>query len=311
MNSSPPMTKDERLKLDKKNALWAYAGLAFAVLCWAANTVLARGVIEEVNPMALAFWRWAVALVLILPVGIRFVKRDLNVIRSNKFPLTVLSFFSVAVYNSLLYVAAHFTTANNMSIVTATMPAITIVTAWLIIHEKPLMYQILGVVISTMGMLWIIFQGSLTNVHRLIFNSGDLLVVISVTSWSLYSVFLRKFKLSLHPVSLLTMTVCLGLLFIAPFYLWESVATGDFSIRPEVLPVFLFLGLFPSILAYLCWNIGVARVGPSTAAIFLYLLPIFAAVLSFVFLGERITSYHVLGGALIFIGLYLAKPANP
>ncbi|HQK79871.1 MAG TPA: DMT family transporter [Syntrophales bacterium] len=294
-----------------RKVLIAYAGLAFAVLCWAANTVLARGVIQEVNPMALSFWRWVFALVMILPFGFLYVKRDLPVIKNNKLPLVVLSFFSVAVYNSLLYVAAHFTTANNMSIVTASMPAITIVAAWLIIHERPLVFQVLGVVISTTGMLWIIFQGSPANVRNLVFNYGDLLVIVSVASWSLYSVFLRKFRIVLHPLSLLTMTISLGLLFIAPFYIGEIIATGTFSFTLRVLPVFLFLGLFPSILAYLCWNIGVGRVGPSTAAMFLYLLPIFAAFLSFVFLGERISAYHVLGGALIFIGLYLAKPKNP
>jgi drug/metabolite transporter (DMT)-like permease len=106
------------------------------------------------------------------------------------------------------------------------------------------------------------------------------------------------------------MTISLGLLFIAPFYIGEIIVTGTFSFGLRALPVFMFLGLFPSILAYLCWNIGVGRVGPSTAAMFLYLLPIFAAFLSFGFLGERINAYHVLGGTLIFIGLYLAKPKN-
>ncbi|MDI9570165.1 MAG: DMT family transporter [Pseudomonadota bacterium] len=295
----------------ERRRLIAYAGLAFAVLCWAANTVLARGVIREVNPLALSFWRWVFALVMILPFGLPHVRRELTVIADNKLSLVVLSFFSVAVYNSLLYVAAHFTTANNMSIVTSAMPAMTIVAAWLIIHERPLIFQLLGVVISTTGMLWIVFQGSPENVMNLVFNRGDLLVVGSVASWSLYSVFLRKFRIVLHPLSLLTMTISLGLLFIAPFYLGEIILTGASSFSVKALPVFLFLGLFPSILAYLLWNVGVAEVGPSTAAMFSYLLPIFAAFLSFGFLGEEIYLYHVLGGTLIFVGLYLARPKRP
>ena len=292
--------------LDRERLL-AYAGLAFAVLCWAANTVLARGVVKEVHPMALSFWRWAVALALILPFGFQYLKRDYPIIRNNKLRLSVLAFFSVAVYNSLLYVAAHFTTANNMSIVTATLPAITIVTAWLLIHEKPTSSEITGVIISALGMMGIIFKGSPANLYHLIFNYGDLLVVGSMVSWSLYSVFLRKFKILLHPVSLLTMTICLGIIFIAPFYLWEIIVTNDFSLSLQVLPIFLFLGIFPSILAYLCWNNGVAKVGPSTSAMFLYLLPIFAAFLAFTFLDEKIHLYHLSGGSLIFIGLYLAN----
>ena len=290
-----------------KGKLYAYAGLVFSVLCWAANTVLARGVIKEVNPMALSFWRWFVALVIILPFGLMYLKRDMHTIKNNKFRLVVLAFFSVSVYNSLLYVAAHMTTANNMSIVTAAMPTITIVMAWLIIHEKPARLQIAGVIISALGMIGIIFKGSFENIHHLIFNYGDLLVVGSVASWSLYSVFLRKFKIVLHPVSLLTMTIGIGLIFIAPFYLWEIIATNDFSVSYQVLPIFLFLGTFPSILAYLCWNNGVAKVGPSTSATFIYLLPIFAAFLAFIFLNEKVHHYHLLGGSLIFIGLYLAN----
>ncbi len=295
------------IKSLNKRKLYAHAGLVFSVLCWAANTVLARGVVQEVNPMALSFWRWFVALVLILPFGFFYLKRDIHTIKNNKFRLVVLAFFSVSVYNSFLYVAAHFTTANNMSIVTAAMPTITIVMAWMIINEKPGRLQVLGVIISALGVLGIIFKGSLANAYHLIFNYGDLLVIGSVASWSLYSVFLRKFKIVLHPVSLLTMTIGLGITFIAPFYLWEIIATRDFSFSYRVLPIFLFLGIFPSILAYLCWNNGVAKVGPSTSATFLYLLPIFAAFLAFIFLDEKIYYYHMFGGSLIFVGLYLAN----
>jgi drug/metabolite transporter (DMT)-like permease len=295
------------LKSLDKGKLYAYAGLVFSVLCWAANTVLARGVVKEINPMALSFWRWFIALVLILPFGFFYLKRDIHTIKNNKFRLVVLAFFSVSVYNSLLYVAAHLTTANNMSIVTAAMPTITIVMAWLIINEKPGRLQVLGVIISALGMIGIIFKGSFSNAYHLVFNYGDLLVVGSVASWSLYSVFLRKFKIVLHPISLLTMTIGLGLIIIAPFYYWEINTTNNYSVSYKVLPIFLFLGIFPSILAYLCWNNGVAKVGPSTSSTFLYLLPIFAAFLAFTFLGEKIYYYHIFGGSLIFSGLYLAN----
>jgi drug/metabolite transporter (DMT)-like permease len=305
------MDKETGKKIDFKGSdqlrLLAYAGLAFAVLCWAANTVLARGVVKEVHPMALCFWRWIAALILILPFGFMQLRNDFPTVKQKIFPLTVLAFFSVGTYNSLLYVAAHFTTANNMSIVTAALPAITIVTAWLLIHERPAKAQVLGVIISALGVMGIIFQGSPANVYHLVFDYGDLLVVGSTVCWSLYSVFLRKFNLPLHPVSLLTMTIGLGLIFIVPFYLWEVIYTKDFSIGWHVLPIFLFLGIFPSILAFLCWIYGVAKVGPSTSSMFLYLLPIFAAFLAFTFLGEEVHLYHLFGGSLIFIGLYLAN----
>jgi len=289
-----------------KDKLYAYTGLTFAVAFWAANTVLARGVVKEINPMALSFWRWFVALILILPFGFMHIKIEMHEIRKNKLRLSILSFFSVTVYNSVLYEAAHFTTATNMSIATATLPAITIVMAWLVINDIPSRLQIAGIFISALGMVTISFMESFENIYRLKFSYGDLMVIGSMTSWSLYSVLLRKFDIKIHPISLLTITIGLGVLFIFPFYFWEIIITRKLSLGHHAISVFLFTGIFPSILAYFFWNNGVAKVGPSTSAMFLYLLPVFSAYLSVTFLGEEIRLFHIFGGMLIFIGLSLA-----
>jgi len=284
----------------------AYLGLAFAVFCWAANTVLARGVANDILPITLAFWRWAFALIIILPFSYGHVWRERDEIRKNLFPLLVLSFFSVAVYNSLLYIAARSTTATNMAIVTASMPAITLLAARAILKEVPTLVQTGGVIISAIGMLIIIFKGSTASLFSLDFNYGDLLVVGSILSWSVYSVLIRKFKLALHPLTFLTMTILIGSLTIAPFYCWEAFAWAQHGLLVRNMHVFLFLAVFPSIIAYLFWNNGVINVGPGKAAMFIYLLPLFGAVLALVLLGETIFTYHFFGGLFIFIGLYLA-----
>jgi drug/metabolite transporter (DMT)-like permease len=300
------MTDRRTRNLLLKDKLYAYVGLTFAVAFWAANTVLARGVVKDINPMALSFWRWFVALMLILPFGLKHIKREMHEIRRNKLRLSLLSFFSVTVYNSVLYEAAHFTTATNMSIATATLPAITIVMAWLVINDIPSRLQIAGIFVSALGMVIIIFKGSFENIYRLEFSYGDLMVIGSMTSWSLYSVFLRKFAIKIHPMSLLTLTIGLGVFFILPFYCWEIIVTRKLGLGHHAIPVFLFTGIFPSILAYFFWNNGVAKVGPSTSAMFLYLLPVFSAYLSVTFLGEEIRFFHLIGGILIFVGLSLA-----
>lgn len=284
----------------------AYLGLAFAVFCWAANTVLARGVANDILPITLAFWRWIFALAVILPFSFGHIRRESKEIRENLFPLLVLSFFSVAVYNSLLYIAAHFTTATNMSIVTASLPAITLLVARAILKDVPTLIQTGGVIISATGMLVIIFKGSAVNLFSLNFNYGDLLVIGSILSWSFYSVLLRKFKLALHPLTFLTMTILIGSFILAPFYCWEAFISAQHGLLLRNMHVFLFLAIFPSIIAYLFWNSGVINVGPSKAAMFLYLLPLFGAVLALGLLGEKIFAYHWIGGLFIFIGLYLA-----
>ena len=218
----------------------------------------------------------------------------------------MLSFFSVTAYNSLLYKAAHYTTALNMSIAAAAFPTITIVIAWLVIHEIPNRPQFAGVVISAVGMLSLIVQGSFENLYNLKFNYGDLMVIGAVISWSIYSVYLRQFKIQIEPVSFLTMTIALGSIFIMPFYAWEIFATQTFSINLKVVPIILFVGIFPSILSYFWWNNGIVKVGPGISAMFYYLLPLFAAILAFIFLGEQVKFFHIIGGTLIFSGLYLS-----
>jgi drug/metabolite transporter (DMT)-like permease len=284
----------------------ACMGLAFAVLCWAANTVLARGVVHETGPMALSFWRWVTAWFILLPFGLPHVLRERKVIAENRWKLVVLSLFSVAMYNSVLYVAAQFTTAMNMSIVTAAFPAITVLAAWILIGEAPEKVQIAGIFISALGMLAIIFKGSPANLFSLRFGSGDLLVVGAVVSWSLYSVLLRKFRIAVHPMTLLTVTVTVGTVMILPFYVAEAVHSDLLRLTAKNASVFLFLALFPSLLAYFFWNNGVLKIGPGKAAFFLYLLPVFGSLLAFVFLGEEFQSYHLTGSVLVFVGLYLA-----
>jgi drug/metabolite transporter (DMT)-like permease len=289
-----------------KDKIYAYAGLIMAVFFWATNTVIARGVVQDVNPMALSFWRWVVAFMVILPFSVKSLSKDAHEIKTNKFRLAILSFFSVTVYNSLLYTAAHYTTALNMSIAAAAFPTITIVIAWLVIHEIPSGSQLVGVVISAVGMLSLIVQGSFENLYNLKFNYGDLMVVGAVISWSIYSVYLRRYKIHIEPISFLTMTIILGSIFIMPFYAWEILETRTFSVNLRVFPIILFVGIFPSILSYFWWNNGIAKVGPGISSMFYYLLPLFAAILACIFLGEQIKVFHVLGGTLIFSGLYLA-----
>jgi drug/metabolite transporter (DMT)-like permease len=193
-----------------------------------------------------------------------------------------------------------------MSIATAAGPAITIIVAWLIISERPRSLQIIGVVFAAAGMLSLIAKGSLINVYHLDINWGDLLVATAVIAWSFYSVFLRKFNIKIDPLSLLTVTIVLGTLFILPFYIGEVIVTRTFSISFRVIPIILFLGIFPSLLSYFWWNNGVAKIGAGTSAMFFYLLPVFAAIMAFLFLGEDIRLFHIIGAILIFLGLYLS-----
>jgi len=285
----------------------AFTGLTLTALFWAGNAVVARAVANDIPAFALSFWRWIIALVLILPFGLPHLRGKAEVVRANWPWLLLLAALSVGGYNTLLYVAAHSTTAINISLVSASIPVLIAALAWLILGERTSPIQSLGIVIALAGVLVIVCGGDWRVLTALDFRAGDLLMVLAVTIWGLYTVLLRQRPLPLHPLGLMTVLIGGGLLVILPFYAWELLfGTGDW-LRPRLLPALAYVGIFPSLLSYLLWNHGVATIGPNRAAIFIYLMPVFTAGLAFAFLDESLRGFHAVGGLLILVGLYLAS----
>ncbi|MFH2093353.1 MAG: EamA family transporter [Pseudomonadota bacterium] len=291
------------------NRKWILAstGLVLTIFFWSINTVLARGMVFSIRPLALSFYRWVSALVFILPFALPQIKAHWAEIKANLSFLFILSIFSVALYNSILYLGAQYTTATNISLVIATMPGITILLAWLINRERTRWLQITGVIISVSGMITIISKGSLSILLGLKFNPGDLLIILAISSWAIYSVLLRKRQMTIPPIVFLAVLIAMGVVCIFPFYLWEYFVYGGFELTGNRMGLFVFLGIFPSILSYICWNYGVKITGAAIASVFMYLTPVFTSLLAFFFLDEHLYWYHVAGGLFIFIGLFLSS----
>ncbi len=289
--------------IERRQKISAMAGLVLAVSFWGINSVVAKGVIDDIPPMALSFYRWMTALVFLLPFACKRVQEEKRVIRDNLGVLFLLSLPSVAIYNSMLYLGAMYTTATNISLVVAAMPAMTLGIAWLINKDRPKLIQTAGICLSLAGVVAIVAKGSMATIISMDVNPGDILVLISISSWALYSVLLKRTSLSISPIAFLFMTIVFGLVAIFPFYLWEFFFTGGFTLNRSVVVVFIFLGICPSILSYIFWNQGVKKLGAATASIFVYLVPLVTSAIAYVFLGERLLSYHFMGGAMILAGL--------
>lgn len=292
---------------EKSKLMLAYSGLVMTVFFWSVNTALARGVVFSIKPMALSFYRWVFALAFILPFSYRQIQKDWPVIRQNFGFLVLLAIFSVAMYNSIIYLGAQYTTATNISLVIATMPGMTLLLAWLINKERTSRLQIMGIFISLCGMLMIVCKGSIFVFMSLAFNRGDLLIILAIFSWAVYSVLLRKRQMRIRPLAFQAVLIAIGVVVIFPFYVWEYSAYQGFELTYTTIALFAFLGLFPSVLSYICWNYGVSITGSATAAVFMYLIPVFTSIIAFFFLGERLFFYHIIGGILILLGLILSS----
>jgi len=269
--------------------------------------VIAKAVVMEIKPMALSFYRWVLAFIFILPFAIPHLKKDIILIKQNLGILFILSIPSVTAYNSLVYFGAQYTSATNISLVVATMPVMTILFSWVMNREKPFALQAFGIMISIIGVLIIISQGSWQVLSTLSFNPGDLLIVLSIASWAFYSVLLKNNQINISPISLLTVLIFFGVLSILPFYVWEFSVFQGFELKLTTIIIFLYLGIFPSIVSYLCWNFGVKTAGASIASVFMYLLPVFTAIIAYLFLNESLFLYHFAGGLFIFLGLIMSS----
>ncbi|MDT8419724.1 MAG: DMT family transporter [Desulfuromonadales bacterium] len=289
--------KPERLR-------WAYLLLTLPPLFWAGNAVLARGVVELIPPVTMSFWRWVIALGLLLPFTWRRVARDWPGIRSGWKNILQVGLLGIACFNTLLYTAARTTTAINITLTQSVMPAVIVLISFLLYRERITRLQLVAVCLCILGAAYIVMRGEWQRVWQLSFVQGDLLMLLAVCLYALYSVLLRN-RPAIHPLSFLTATFAVGVVLLFPVYLWERVHVDPLQMSWPVAASLLYVGLLPSIAAYLCWNRGIELVGANRAGLFVNLVPLFASLMAIFFLGERLQGYHLLGMVLIFSGLAL------
>ena len=278
--------------------------LTLAVLFWSLNFVLGRAVREDVPPVGLAFWRWAVASILLLPFAWPQVKRDWPLIRQAWFRLLSISFLGVAVFNTLIYLGLQTTVALNAFLLQSLMPVLIVGLSFLAFGERVDARQALGLVISLGGAAWVIARGDLGALASLQFTIGDVLVFVAVVCYAGYSVLLR-IRPKIGPLAFLFATFAPGAMMLMPFYLWESLAVATVPVTAVSLGSIAYVAIFPSIVSFFFFNRGVELAGANRAGIFIHLMPVFGAVFSVLLLGERLRGFHVVGAIAIAIGIVL------
>lgn len=288
--------------------LWRTGWLLLLIppLLWSGNFVLARGMRADVPPVALAFWRWAGALVFCLPFAWPHLARDVPVLARHWVNTLLLSATGIAAFNTMIYVGLHSTTALNAVLLQSAMPLFILLWAILLFGEWPGPRETVGILVSMAGVAVIAGGGSLEALARLSFNPGDLWVVGAVIAYAFYSALLRR-RPEVHPMSFLAVTFALGAVMLVPLYVAE-LAHGQHIVMgaPALLTLF-YVAIFPSLIAYLAFNRGVDLVGAGRAGQFVHLMQVFGTLLAVVFLGESLHFYHAGGIGLIAAGLYLAN----
>jgi drug/metabolite transporter (DMT)-like permease len=283
-----------------------YLLMLLPTLFWGGNAVAGRMAAGLVPPLSLAFWRWLFAFLILLPFGLPRVLAQKETVARHWKLLCLLAASSVTAYNSFLYVALTTTTAVNATLVSAAIPVAIVSLSWLWFREGVGPRQAAGILLSLAGVLMVIARGELQTLLSLSLHAGDLWALAAVASWSLFSVVLRRYPTGLDSLALLTVQVGAGTLFILPLYLVELALGGGFALSWTAAGLISYVAIFPSLVAYGLWNLGVVRLGPGTAGLYVNLIPVFTALLAIPLLGESFRWFHGAGMVMIFAGIWFA-----
>ena len=286
----------------------APAAYLFAVCCtviWGSPPVVTRAVSGAVPPGALAFSRWFLAALVLLPFVWHKLPAAWPKLKEHWRGLTGVAMFMVA-GSSLSVLAPYFTTATNAVLVNASQPAITAVAAWLLSRHALTGRQSVGIVCAFTGIAVMVFRADLGALLGLEANVGDPIMLGAVIGWSLYAVQLHRQSYLPSGDVLLFVIAVVGSVVLLPIVATETLIRGPFVFTPGVLSAMFYLTLFPTLLATFCWNRAIGTLGPNRAAIFINLIPVSGATLAMLFLGERLFAYHLAGAALVFTGIFLA-----
>jgi len=287
---------------DRKAQTRALLMLGLVMVFWAGNSIVGRAVRFDVPPFTLAFLRWSGALLVVLPFALPSLRQDWPAIRKGWPWLLVLGLLGVGAFNALLYTGLRYTTATNALLLQAGIPALVVLLDRLFFGVRAGRWQLLGVLLSTLGVVAIVFEGDAMAALRLHFGQGDLLVLASVGVWSFYTVFLRK-RPAIAPVSFIAATFAIGVCAMAPLAVLEWQGGEVVRWTPLALGSILYVALLPSLAAYIMFNSATATLGPARAGQAITLMPLFGALLSALLLGERLHGYHFAGMAMILAGI--------
>jgi drug/metabolite transporter (DMT)-like permease len=283
---------------------FAYLVLTLAMLCLAGNHVIGRGVHTEVPPVGLAFWRWLVAALILLPFVWTGLKASRATVRAHLGPLSLLGCLMIG-STTLMLVALNFTTAVNAALINGTQPTLTVAFSWLFLQVRLTRMQNFGVASALAGVIVMVSRADWHVLSGLHFNTGDILALLAMCGFAAYAINIRKIPPQLSAAEALFVIIVAGCIALAPLYLAESIFYRTVPVNRTAISAIIALAVFASLLAMLAWNVGNRIIGPNSAGMFINLIPLFGALLAVVFLGESLYGYHFIGAGLVGLGIFL------
>ena len=294
----------------KVKNLLAFSLLLIQPIFMASNLVVARGGVEYVPPISLAFWRWTLVFVILLPFTYLSLRKNYKIIKNEFKKLLFLGAMGCGVCGAFPFLAGKTTTVTNMGIIYTSSPIFIILISGFFFHEKINFTKIIGLISCLIGVFAIIIKGNFDLLINLNFTIGDLWMLAAAIGWALYSIYLFHWKSKLKIFQRFTLIAFFGALSLFPFYISEELFFERTAFSNEFFMWIIFAAISPGIIAFTLYTVAQKKLGASLTGFTLYVFTIYGAIYGYFLFGEKLENYHLIGTVLVFIGVYLAKKKN-
>jgi len=286
----------------------AYLLLVLTTLFWSGNFIVGKAAsIYEIPPFSLNFYRWLFAGAILLPFTLKEILQKKNYIFENIGFFIILGISSITIFNSAVYYSLYYMQVISGVLMISTIPVWIMFISSILGIEKTNKFQIVGVILSLLGVLFIITKSDLNLIKNLDFNKGDLIMASGMFAWALYSALLKKKTYEISQITLLEVVIIIGLLFLVPIYILEINLGNPLIINKPFVLTLSYVVLFPGLASFFFWIKGISIIGANRAGVFLHLMPIFGSLMAIILFNERFMFYHLLGAIFIIAGITLSN----
>ena len=295
----------------KKNNKLAYLILILTTIFWSGNFIVGKAAsMFQIPPFSLNFYRWFFAGLILFPFTYKEIINNKKYVFDNIGFFIILGISSITIFNSIVYYSLYYTQVISGILMISTIPVWIIFISSILKIEKTNIFQIIGVILSLTGVIFIITKADLNLIKNLDFNKGDLSMVIAMFSWAIYSALLKSKKYEISQVSLLEVVIICGLFFLIPIYFIEMNMGNLIILGKPFYLILAYVVIFPGLASFFFWIKGISIIGANRAGIFLHLMPIMGAIMAMLIFDERFMFYHILGAIFIIAGITLSNKKN-
>tara|TARA_Y100000768_G_scaffold196013_1_gene147257 strand:+ start:788 stop:1678 length:891 start_codon:yes stop_codon:yes gene_type:complete len=291
-----------------KNNKLAYVLLVLTTLFWSGNFVVGKAAsMFDIPPFTLNFYRWFLAGIILLPFTLKEILQKKSYILNNIGFFIILGITSITIFNSAVYYSLYYMQVISGVLMISTIPVWIIFISSILGIEKTNKFQIFGVILSLLGVLFIITKSDLNLIKNLDFNKGDLIMASGMFAWALYSALLKKKTYEISQITLLEVVIITGLLFMVPVYILEMNIGKPLLLNKPFILTLSYVVIFPGLASFFFWIKGISIIGANRAGVFLHLMPIFGSLMAIILFDEKFMFYHLLGAIFIVAGITLSN----